>query len=520
MSRKMLKAMTLMLSSVITAGILFTGCGTPTSSDEGKTAGNSTEAGASTATSAKLPDYEIRWVMPNSVQPDQELVNAEMSKITKEKINATLKVEFIDWGAYDQKIPIMMSSGEKLDLIFTSNWTPGSDYYNSVNKGAFQEITKDMLQRYAPNVLKNVPEKIWPAAQINGKLYAIINTQVEGRTPGIAALKKYTDKYGFDMTKVTKLEDMAPLYEKIKAGEPANAIPYGINGTYNFADIMLTYGIETFSQTNPAGLRIKDDSTKVFNYYESEEAKSYFKLMRDWYNKGYIRKDAATVKDDLADQKAQRIATAYYLANPDTLSNRAASYNMKPEELVGQPFIKTFMNTSSIIATMTAISKTSKDPERCLMLYNLMYDDQDTKLFNMMNYGIEGKHYTKKDDVVTQIPNSAYWVACGWEYGCIFNSYRQSDIQPKWIPAGPDMNNSAETSKILGFNFNPEPVKTELAQCASVINEYYAALITGSVDTDKALPQFIEKLKKSGSQKIVEETQKQIDGWKSTAKSN
>lgn len=512
MSKKISRVIVMTLLCAFTLSSTLTGCSSKASTPKDEKKQSSTSQSDN-----KLKEYEIRWVMPNSVQPDQELVNAEMSKITKEKINATLKVEFIDWGAYDQKIPIMMASGDKLDLIFTSNWTPGSDYYNSVNKGAFLEITKDMLQKFAPNVLKNVPEKVWPAAQINGKLYAIINTQIEGRTPGMAALKKYTDKYSFDMTKVTKLEDMTPLYEKIKAGDPG-IIPYGINGTYNFADMMLTYGVETFSQTNPAGIRINDTSAKVFNYYASDEAKAYFKLMRDWYQKGYIRKDAATVKDDLADQKAQKIASAYYVANPDTLSNRAASYGMKPEEFVGQPFMKTFMSTSSIISTMTAISKTSKDPERCLMLYNLMYDDKDTRLFNMMNFGIEGKHYTKKDDVVTQIPNTGYWVACGWEYGCIFNSYRQSEIQPKWIPIGPEMNNTATTSPILGFNFNPEPVKTELAQCASVINEFYATLVTGSVDTDKALPQFIEKLNKSGSDKIIAEMQKQIDDWKKTKK--
>ena len=150
-----------------------------------------------------LPNYEIIWYMPNAVQPDMDIVNTEMSKITKAKINATLKVTYEDWGSYDQKMQIRMASAEPMDLIFTSNWS--NDYISAVNKGAYLEITQDKLRTLAPNVLTGVPSLCWPAAKVNGKLYAIINTQVEGRTPGITGYKKYLDKYKFDTSKVTKL---------------------------------------------------------------------------------------------------------------------------------------------------------------------------------------------------------------------------------------------------------------------------------------------------------------------------
>ena len=86
------------------------------------------------------------------------------------------------------------------------------------------------------------------------------------------------------------------------------------------------------------------------------------------------------------------------------------------------------------------------------------------------------------------------------------------------VPGGPDMNNSAVTSSVLGFSFNPDPVKTELAQCASVVNEYYVPLFTGSVDPDTTLPIFLNKLGNAGSARIIAEVQKQIDAWKATSK--
>jgi putative aldouronate transport system substrate-binding protein len=456
--------------------------------------------------------YEIKWLMPNGVQPDMDAVNAEMSKITREKINAALKVQYVDWGSFDQEMQIKMAAAETMDLIFTSNWS--NDYITGVNKGAYQEISMDKLKTLAPNVLASVPEKCWPAAMVKGKLYAIINTQVEGRTPGIIGYKKYFDKYGFDITKMSKLEDLTPLLDRIKAGEPG-IIPFGLTGLNNtFNDFALTYGMEVFSKENPGALYINDNSAKVMNYFAAPETKAYLKLVRDWYNKGYIRKDASMVKDDLGDRKAGKVAMIPICLNPDTIANGAALFGAKPSDMAGQAFMKTFMSTGSIIATMTAISRTSRNPEKCYMLYNLLYDRNDTRLFNMLNYGIEGKHYTRKDDVVTPIPNSGYWVSCGWENGCMFNSYRQSEYQPKWYPAGPDMNNSAAASKVIGFSFNPEPVKAELAQCAFEVDKYYTGLFTGSMDPDKYLPLFLDGLNKAGAERIISEMQKQIDEWK------
>ncbi len=459
-----------------------------------------------------LDSYEIKWFMPNGVQPDMEAVNAEMSKITREKINASLKVEFIDWGSYDRKIQVKIASRDPMDLIFTSNWS--NDYITGVNKGAYLEISREKLKTLAPNVLEEVPERCWPAAYVEGKLYAIINTQVEGRTPGIFGYKKYFDKYSVDITKMTKMEDLTPFLEMIKAGEPG-IIPIEIDGTKPwFNDIALTYGMEIFSKENPAALYIKDDSAKVMNYFAAPETKAYLELVREWYTKGYIRKDAAIVKDYLTDLKAGKIALMANVLNPDTMANQAALWGVKSSEMAGRTFMKTFMGTGGITASMTAISRTSKDPDRCYMLYNLLYDRNDTKLFNMLNYGIEGRHYTRKDDVVTQVPNSGYWVSCGWENGNMFNSYRQSEDQPPWYPTGPQMNETAGTSTVFGFNFNLEPVKVELAQCSFVVGEYYNGLFTGSVDPDRYLPEFLDKLNRVGAERVIEEMQKQIDEWK------
>jgi putative aldouronate transport system substrate-binding protein len=479
-----------------------------------KTESSSTGETSSDGHPSGLEPYEIHWYMPNTVQLDQDMVAEAMSEILKEKINATLKLHIIDWGSYDQQISIKMAAGEPMDLIFTSNWS--NDYASAVNKNAYVEITDDMLARLGPNILNGVPSSAWEAAKIGGKLYAIINTQVLARTPGIILQNQYVDKYNFDLGQVKSLEDMTPLFEQIRDNEPG-VDPIEISPSRPiFTDYISKLGMEMFGEDNPAGIYIDDDSTTVINIYDTEQTRGLLNLLRSWYDSGIIRSDAPIYTDFSADRAAQRNASLINVINPDTVANMASQFNMTADEMTAITFSEPYMSTSAIIATMTAISVTSGDPERCVMLYDLLYDEKDTKLFNMLSYGIEDVHFTLDGDVATQIPNTGYWLVSGWEYGNMFNSYRQSESQPAWYPTGPNINNSAIPSKLLGFSFDPEPVKSQLAQCQAVMDEYKGGLFTGAVDPIVVLPEFLEKLEIAGSQEIMFEAQRQIDEWKAS----
>ncbi|MDR0582729.1 MAG: extracellular solute-binding protein [Treponema sp.] len=88
----------------------------------------------SAATPGGLSPVDLIWYMPQSIRPDMRIVNDEINKLLKEKINATVQINFIDWGEYDEKMNIMTASGDPMDMFFTSNWT--NDYITMVNKGA------------------------------------------------------------------------------------------------------------------------------------------------------------------------------------------------------------------------------------------------------------------------------------------------------------------------------------------------------------------------------------------------
>mgnify|MGYP001171397055 FL=1 len=76
-----------------------------------------------------------------------------------------------------------------------------------------------------------------------------------------------------------------------------------------------------------------------------------------------------------------------------------------------------------------------------------------------------------------------------------------------------EFNKSAIQAPSLGFAFDPQPVLTEIATVKNAWNQYIPALAVGSIDTEKYLPEAIEKIKKAGSDKIIAEMQKQYDAW-------
>ena len=72
---------------------------------------------------------------------------------------------------------------------------------------------------------------------------------------------------------------------------------------------------------------------------------------------------------------------------------------------------------------------------------------------------------------------------------------------------------NAVPSVALGFALNADKVKNEMAQCSAVVKEY-STLTWGLVDPAMALPEFRQKLKTAGINKVIAETQAQIDTWK------
>lgn len=147
-----------------------------------------------------------------------------------------------------------------------------------------------------------------------------------------------------------------------------------------------------------------------------------------------------------------------------------------------------------------------------MMFLNLV--NTDPVLYNLLSFGIEGKHYDKVgDNTIAPKADGGYNPGMNWVMGDVTIGYLLEGQPADTWERTRTANETAEKSILYGFKFDSEAVKSESANIKAVEDEFRKVLETGSVDPDRYLPQFLDKLEKAGMSKLVEEQQKQVDAW-------
>ena len=77
---------------------------------------------------------------------DYDEALSKVNEMLKEDINAELEVRWMAWGEWTQKYPMLLSSGEPFDLIYTVGYMGFQTY--AQNKG-FMDIT-ELFPKFAP----------------------------------------------------------------------------------------------------------------------------------------------------------------------------------------------------------------------------------------------------------------------------------------------------------------------------------------------------------------------------------
>ncbi|UVI30471.1 ABC transporter substrate-binding protein [Paenibacillus spongiae] len=511
------------LGIIAALAIVLAGCGTNNSNNTASPSAAQPEGGETQPAQETLKPVELTYYFPGSPQKDLQTVEDALNKLVQPKINATVHLKLIDWGAYEEKMKVVMGSGEPFDLAWTaSNF---NNYFQNVANGAYAPLD-ELIDQYAPDTKKGIPDMFWNAVKVKGEIYGVPVFQQSTAGYGYIIQKAVADKYNLDWKSVKQLSDLTPFLETVKKNEP-NLIPWEYSqGVDPFLTAPPMFGLETLGDPKTPGDLYLNDGGKVVNQYETPEFKEYVTMMRDWFSKGYMRKDASTLKETSADRKAGKNALQLGQIDIDTLAFEQAgleatgrmSNSNKDVHSYDFQFVKPLLTTDKAAATITAISANSPNKERAMMLLNLLNTDKE--IYNTLVWGVEGKHYKKvSENRIETITDSGYQTFSPWEFGNMRLTYlfegdpKGGEVDNKFTNMWVDLNTNATASNALGFVFDFTPVKTEKANVDSVIDELYYAISSGSVDPGKYLPQFLEKLKDAGADTIIAEKQKQLDAW-------
>jgi putative aldouronate transport system substrate-binding protein len=479
------------------------------------TAAPATEATAAPAAEApaELPAVTVSYTYPGTVFKDVQAVEDALNAVLQPRINTTLKLNPIDWGAFDEKMKLSFAAGEECDIVFTAPWI--NNYIQNIANGNLAPLD-DLLAKNAPGLWGSMPPTTWEAARVNGQIYGVINQQIFVKPFGFSVRKDLAEKYNLDVTQITKYEELEPFIQAVKEGEP-EITPLTNAGNWTFE----TAGFDPIvSQQVPIAIRFDDKDLKVFNSAATPEYQASVELARKWYGADYAPKDKIEQADADAMWKAGKFAATFPgVVKPGGDIESSQRFG---QVVQSQSVTKPFLTTAGTSATLNGICRTSQNPERAMMVLELLNTDKE--VYTLLSKGIEGKHWEWADqanNVIKPGPNNAdYNPNTDWMFGNQFNAPYIDPEQAKikaW-DATYALNNESPPSAALGFNFNPDPVKTELANVSAVVAEFEPPLTAGMVDPATALPEYLKRLDEAGLQTVIAEAQKQLTEWAAARK--
>jgi len=521
----MKKNISLLLVLAVFISCVLGGCGNGSDSESGSTASaDSTVSSAvsdaatsedesqeaSSGSTAGSGDYTITMAYIGNEQPNQEAVFAKVSEQMQQDIGMSFETIMLGFGDYQDKLNLMLSGGDKLD-IFPAFYTLASSYIN-----AGQVVNLSDYLEHLQDAIDFMGEDYALAGQINGYIYGLPSNKEGATLGGIVMRKDIVDELQIDVDAIKTFDDLTAVFEQVKAAHPEMDAIAGTNTINSIPewDNMLDYfGV----------LMDRGQSTTVENLFETELYKSKVQRVNDWYKAGYIKLDAATTTETSSNLvKAGSLFSFLAPIKPGYLAQTNVDCN---REMVTAYINKDDGSVSNIICTDNVnffnwgIARQSEDKVKAMQFLNYAYSTGEWN--NLMNFGIEGEDYAlvEGSDIVIDYPEGAdtancYHLNLGWMMpnqftGYIWNGYPE-DVWQQYQ----DFNASATYSKAFGFIYDPSSLSTELTALQSVLNEYKRPLETGSVsDVEATLKEFNDKLYAAGLQKIMDLKQEQLDAW-------
>ena len=455
-----------------------------------------------------VDDNVITMYMMKAIDSTEsyDLVMEKANSIIKEKLGYTLDLKLIESGNYSEKINVLVSSAEPMDLFFL---TDNTTYTNYIRQDSILQLD-DLLKEYGSAIMEKVDDAAWEMVKYNDGIYAVKNHGTYSVANSIVFRKDLVEKYGFDYQNVSTPEQLEEYLKVIKENEP-DIYP---------CTSLLTLETSQRYVRNTDGTVFDDDEDKFISMFDCDTLTEHWKKAAEFYQKGYIPKDILSKNDLAGELKSGKYAvmpnSGYYTED----ASKSSNYYGFPcvEKYTGNTII------SSASGARMCISATSPHPEKAMQVLNLIWEDPE--LSNTLAYGVEGVDYVIDEERTAEIGSKAVIPKSGNEQkwaiwhnfiGPLWDQWDSTWNRKEALVAMQEMNKNGKVAKCLGFNFDQEPIKAAVAQCSAIYQECNQVLNYGCMDNfDEYFESAKKKFETAGLDKVLEEKNKQYEEWKKT----
>lgn len=493
---------------------------------------NTDNAGTSSTTSGDsgtaAPDHskEVKLVgyLLGEAPKGMPEVMAALNEKLKKDINATLEINYIGWADVASKYPLVLATGDNVDFVFAADW---NFYVSEATKGAFLPLDENMLKTNMPKYFAKQDPAAYKAAQVDGKQY-MIPTTTPDRKAGVVLLRKdIMDKSG--LTNPTKMSDLEPYLAEVKKDYP-DMVPLNLDSQYDLpapfgglVEEKFAYAGAPLDSGDPSAVGVysdqEDPAGKIVSITD-EPVMSSFKyaagIMKKWYDAGYVNKNPYSNKVRSKDNFCEGKSGVAF-GNSIDIQATIASCTSKGIDTYIMPVLSPTGHaaSNSWLNNGVAIAANSKNPERAMEALDLIMEDP-TYVYNAY-FGIEGKNYALTADDKLTLPegvtadNNTYPPdAAGFWF--VDKDYFKPSAT--WSESYTALNDKIKDYLLpptyLGFSFNSESVKSQIANLKNVSSQYFLPITIGAVkDVDQSLNALVSKMNAAGVDKVKTELETQ-----------
>jgi len=412
------KLLAMLLASSMVLGLAACGNDSTTSTDtsssattESKVESNTEDTGNDdTQAAIDTSEHVVITYMTTGDKPTGDMAVTldamleELNAILTEKVNAELAIYHISWTDYLSNYNLTLAQMDgSVDLVGTaSDWL---DAWPNAKNGAFLELSEEMLQTYAPQTWATVPADNWELCKYNGDIYLMPeDNYAQWVNHGFAYRLDWAQEAGLT-NGVNSWAEMTEYFRWVKENVTEIQVPWDSDGT-QYATMAGGYIASNSDYVSIDGLNAgamwggsKDDLYTIYSPYmtETDLLVEFAEMMKEWDQIGVWKTDVLnnTTSTNGDDFRVGLVAAEQHHTQTwrglvsRTVANKI--YETDPDAETGFFYFgKESQNVVAMSIThgAMAVSAGSKNPERALMVYDLLRNDLDC--YKLFCYGQQG----------------------------------------------------------------------------------------------------------------------------------
>lgn len=431
---------------------------------------------------------------------DAPLVNEKINEYILPILGFQVDIQYLPDLSYSNTIGQKFLSTEPFDILYC----PTRRNINAWIQEGWLLPLDELLPVAETSLYAIYTPEFLDLFRIQDQLYALPTNRDWACDIGIEYNLDIAEAYGIDMSAVRSLEDLTAIFAQLKSQNP-DIIPIAEPVAFTWDRL-----------NDELGVLLDLSKPVVSNLYTSDEFRAYCDLTHLWYQNGYSLDMTSYSSITIDYLGSGRVFCSLSFGKPGFATQESRTTGLRIGYIsLSEPFSTTQKLSSSFLG----INASSAHPQESMAFLNMMYSDP--YLANLMVYGIEGVHYEFKNAEKTVIgfpegidcTNSKYAKLLTWQYANSFLTYAWEGDPPDIWEKTDAFNQNAQYSAAFGFVFDASSVADEMEACKKIQGQYRSGLLTGSLNPDVFLPQFIAELEQAGIDLIIAEKQRQLDAW-------